>query len=189
MNPLPEIFGRPITFLGRKSGHEWSAARIRLKLSSGSDNFAAEVNQLVLAELGAEDRIFMDEGEAWAEQQIRTQFRDDRRWMLESTEAYLWGLGIAGIYHQFERDIREVIDDLLLPKPSKLQNAKFNELCDYLGRLGYQIKQSTKFDDLCIARLISNAIKHGDGNSFDELLCKRPDLFSGRHASGTDYAT
>jgi hypothetical protein len=72
-----------------------------------------------------------------------------------------------------------VIADLTKPKldAAKLRTADFGQLCDYLEKLGYLIRQSAAFDRLDVARLISNAIKHGEGASFDALADKRPDLF------------
>ncbi len=180
MAPLPDILCYPIVFWGRESDHRWSADRIRSKLSTGSDDFAAEAERLTEAAFGPEDQYQGDDDdETHAEWRMRAQSVEDNQRMLERTDSYLWGLGIAGIYHQFERDVREVIGDLMKPKPeaAKLRFADFNQLCDHLERLGYLIRQRPGFEDLYIARLISNAIKHGGGASFDELVTRRPDLF------------
>jgi hypothetical protein len=177
MAPLPDILRRPIVFWGTESGHRWSAERIRSKLSLGAADFAAEAERLTEADFGPEDQYQGDDEETHAEWQMRAQCVEDYQLRLERTEAYLWGLGIAGIYHQFERDVREVIAAFIRPQPPKLQAANFGQLCGYLESLGYQIKQSAGFDHLDVARLISNAIKHGEGVSFDELASRRPDLF------------
>ena len=184
MTPSSNILLRPIVFWGRESGHRWSAGRIRSKLSSGSVDFAVEAEHLTEAEFGPKGQHYADDEEAYTERRMREQSVEDHQRMLERTESYLWGLGIAGIYHQFERDIREVIDAFTKPKlkASKLQSAKFDELCDHLQKIHYQIKQSTGFDRLHTAHLISNVIKHGEGNSFEKLVRKRPDLFPGHQA-------
>jgi len=178
MAPRPDILCRRIVFWGRDSGHRWSAERIRSKLSIGSDDFAAEAERLTEATFGPEGQYQGDGEAAYNEWKIREQSVDDHQQMLERTETYLWGLGIAGIYHQFERDIREVIGDFKPKLAAKaLQRADFKRLCNYLEKLGYPIRQSAAFDDLDIARLITNAIKHGEGDSFNELAERRPNLF------------
>jgi hypothetical protein len=179
MAPLPDILRRPIVFWGKEFGHRWSVDRIHSKLSIGPDDFVAEAERLTEAAFGPEDQYQGDDEEAHAEWQMRVQSVEDHRRMLERTESYLWGLGIAGIYHQFERDVREVIGDLMKPKleAARLQRTDFAGLCDYLKKLGYQIGHSAGFVGVNTARLISNAIKHGEGASFVELANMRPDLF------------
>jgi hypothetical protein len=181
---LPDILRRPIVFWGLESGHRWSADRIRSKLSIGSNDFAAEAEHLTEAELGTEEQYPGDDEDAHVEWQIRAQSVENHQRMLERTESYLWGLGIAGIYHQFERDVREVIAAFTKPRLEtiRLQGANFKFLCDCLEKLGYPIRQSEGFDSLNVARLISNAIKHGEGPGFIELADRRPDLFPGHQA-------
>ena len=176
MAPLPDILSRPVVFWGRESGHRWSADRIRLKLTTGPADFAAEAERQAEIAFGPEAQCRGGDEEVLVDQQMRAQFVDDYQRMEERTESYLWGLGIAGIYHQFERDIREVIQAFLKPKLTT-PKADFTKLCGYLEGIGYEIKQSVWFDELNTARLIANAIKHGEGTGFDALANKRPDLF------------
>jgi len=177
MTAFPDDWFRADVFWRSENSHGWVAERIRSKLSLGTVDFAAEAERLTEVDFGPEDRYQGDDEEAYAERQMRAQCIEDCRMRLEQTETYLWGLGIAGIYHQFERDVREVVAAFKRPQPPKLSTAKFEKLCCYLVQLGYQIKQSAGFDHLDTARLISNAIKHGNGPSFSELATKRPDLF------------
>jgi hypothetical protein len=178
MVPLDFLRLPPVLF-GRESGHRWSAERIRSKLSLEAADFAAEAERLAESAFGPVDQYRDCDEETFAEWQMRERFVEEYQRRLEQAESYLWGLGIAGIFHQFERDIREVIQAFIVPRPEprKLQKADFDKLCTYLERLGYQIKQSAGFDHLDTARLISNAIKHGEGCSFDKLVIKRLDLF------------
>jgi hypothetical protein len=100
---------------------------------------------------------------------------------LSETETYMWGLGIAGIVHQWERDTRVVITALgeNPPNAEKLERMDFEELCKQVAKTGFNIKQHSSFPALRRACLIANTIKHGAGKSFRELAAERPDLFHG----------
>lgn len=100
---------------------------------------------------------------------------------LSETETYMWGLGIAGVFHQWERDTRFVIPALSQesPTPEKLETMDFRELCEAVEKTGFAITQHTSFATLRLACLLANTIKHGRGKSFRQLVAERPDLFQG----------
>jgi len=100
---------------------------------------------------------------------------------LSETESYMWGLGIAGVVHQWERDTRVVIA-ALSEKPltfEKLEKMDFRELCKQVGKTGFDIEQHKALSALRCAHLIANTIKHGAGKSFRDLAAEKPDLFPG----------
>ncbi len=94
---------------------------------------------------------------------------------LSETETYMWGLGIAGIVHQWERDTRVVITALgeNPPNAEKLERMDFEELCKQVAKTGFNIKQHSSFPALRRACLIANTIKLGAGKSFRELAAER----------------
>jgi hypothetical protein len=96
---------------------------------------------------------------------------------LQETESYSWGLAIAGIVHQWERDTRRIVENLLPRVPKRLESADFKNLCTFVRGTGFEIAQSTRFGDLECANLVANTIKHGDGPSARKLFANRPDLF------------
>jgi len=100
---------------------------------------------------------------------------------LSETETYMWGLGIAGVFHQWERDTRFVIAALSKapPGPAKLEKMDFEELCEEVEKTGFGITRHTSFAILRLACLLANTIKHGSGRSFRQLVDERPDLFRG----------
>lgn len=182
-----DILKRPPIFWGRASGHQWGASRIRQRLLGASVDFDDEARQLADASFPNVVQFFDDHEDDYeqyvAEKQMRTQTLEDCQQQIEITESYLWGLGIAGVYHQWERDVRDVISVFEEPKSStkKNQNAKFESLCANIEKLNYPIRLCAGFEGLNLGRLIANAIKHGIGPSFEELAEKRPDLFPDHH--------
>lgn len=176
---LPDFLKRPMVFWTMESGHRWNADRIRRKLLSGSGDLPAEAERLTEQDYGPEVPFPGGSEDDYEEWRMRGNAVEDHQRMLEITESYLWGLGVAGVYHLWERNAREVIGDFTTPKMDarKLQNLKFDQICSRLDALGYSIRQSGGFEGLDVSRMIANAIKHGEGASFTELAEKRPDLF------------
>jgi hypothetical protein len=160
------------------------------KLSCGTDatNLLDEAFNMVRTEMGD----FPSDGSY----SFSDGFRDDETDSLESslndialdqyealseTEAYMWGLGIAGLVHQWERDTRKVIIAFaFLPRdPRKLEGMRLSNLCNEVEKTGFPITRHEYFSALEIGALIANTIKHGKGKSFDELIKRRSDLFHG----------
>lgn len=184
ITPLHDILRFPLIFWRVESAHQWSAVRLRAKLWSDSNEFAVEAERLTEAAFGPEVQFQGGDDDAYTEWAERGHFAKHQQRLLERSESYLWGLGIAGIYHQFERDVRGVVGVFTTPALNdyELHKADFKHLCDYVERLGYSIRQSSAFADVDVGRLISNAIKHGEGPSCSNLASKRPDLFTERRA-------
>jgi hypothetical protein len=99
----------------------------------------------------------------------------------EDSSPVVWGLGIAGVFHQWERDTRAVIMALSVepPNPAKLERLKFTGLCKEVEKTGFAITTHGSYATLRLAGLVANTIKHGNGRSFRELVVERPNFFQG----------
>jgi hypothetical protein len=180
MVELPDWMERHILLMTAKEAHGWAAERMRAKLLSDPDFVAAEAERLILRDfgpippMGSDAR--MDEEDEELDWRQRQQALEIARDMLEHTESYMWGLGIAGLFHQWERGTKGVIMQLSVPPPVSLEQKRFDTICDLLEKLGFDIRRCTAFSALDTARLISNTIKHGEGRDFSALKAKHPEL-------------
>ena len=106
---------------------------------------------------------------------------------LAFAEGQLRVLAIAGLYHLWERALKEFFVRTLgwegFPRKQidKIQNAKFDELIDTLEKYGFLVKKECFFDRLDIVRLVTNTCKHGEGHSFEKLVDKAPELLRSRY--------
>ncbi len=105
---------------------------------------------------------------------------------LQFTRQQLLGLATAGLYHLWERLLKQFIckelrgwtfDGRDIHKIMAQMN--FSNLEGFLSQFGFQLAQQSYYADLCELRLVSNVVKHGDGNSCDELQASAPHLFEG----------
>ncbi len=185
MPSLHDFLRLPVVLLHVESAHKFSADRLRDKLCSYPNDFAVEAERLTAVAFGPAVQFQGGDEDAYTEWAERGHFVEHQKRLLECAESYLWGLGIAGVYHQFERDVRKMVGAFTKPAiiESKLNKANFACLCSHLANLGYQIEQSAGVD---VARLIANAIKHGEGDSCRLLSSKRPDLFVEQHRNSKD---
>jgi hypothetical protein len=187
---MPSWMQRHLAVYAARSSHEFCAERIRKKLiaETSAETLVAEAFEMVRRDIGpfpAEEHPtnepFPDDDEDEATERDMREIASRNYDSLSETETYMWGLGIAGIVHQWERDTRVVITALgeNLPSPERLEKMDFEKLCEQVGKTGFDIKQHSAFEALRLAWLIANTIKHGGGKSFRELATERPDLFHG----------
>jgi hypothetical protein len=97
------------------------------------------------------------------------------------------GLAVAGLYHLWERLIKEfIINECRSDKPTKqdvlptndaVLKADFPKLKEFLKSVGWSIKTGDFYPDLDYLRLVANVVKHGDGPSCKALLEKAPGMF------------
>ena len=182
----PDWFYRPFVFFEAQRGHEWTSKNLRERLDTGPRDYLVEAGRMVECDLGPEDASFSNDGQVpddWEEdeQRRRAQLQSDYYNLLARTDSYAWGLGIAGLFHQWERDTKNAILELVPSKvyQDRLDRADFAVLCALVEATGFQISKCVAFDGLDTSRLITNAIKHGDGTSFRNLAIKRHDLIHG----------
>jgi hypothetical protein len=97
------------------------------------------------------------------------------------------GLAISGMYHLWERLLKEfIIEEYRYDKPTKqdalptneeVLKAEFPKLEKFLEDVGWSIKTEGFYSDLDRLRLVANVVKHSDGQSCKALLEKAPDMF------------
>ena len=100
---------------------------------------------------------------------------------MSETESYIWGLGIAGIFHLWERETRKVIVSLQKnpPKSEELNEMGFKELCKEVEKTGFVVQKRPSFPHLKTPWPITNTIKHGEGKAFRQLVAEKRELFRG----------
>ena len=106
---------------------------------------------------------------------------------LAFVEGQLRALAIAGLYHLWERTLKEFLVRTLgweghsKTQIDKIHRSNFHELIDTLEKFGFLVKEECFFDDLNIVRVVANTCKHGEGQAFEELANKAPELLRGRY--------
>ena len=106
--------------------------------------------------------------------------RDMEADILESlidSEAYAWGLAIAGVYHIWEQEIRRILCWILSLSWKNVEKDDFTKLCEKTIRAGYDIRLSCHYEELVLTNLITNTVKHGRGASQRRLEELRPGFF------------
>ena len=105
---------------------------------------------------------------------------------LRFTRQQILGLATAGLYHLWERLLKQLFckelrgwtfDGLTINK--KIAPANFRRLEELLSKFGFHLAQQNYYADLCELRLVANVSKHGDGKSCEELQTSAPHLFEG----------
>ena len=103
---------------------------------------------------------------------------------LEFVRQQVTGLAIAGLYHLWERLVKEFLETSFRAvdppvTPPTVRRADFNVVVAWLReRFGWDIEAECFFADLHQLHLVANVVKHGDGKSCEALLDKAPELFS-----------
>ena len=182
MVEIPDWWRRPTVFWSAEGAHTWTVERLRSKLVTQKGFFHEEAIRLLYRDDQAVAKLtdYSQLGEAESRLESLHQ-QDDLETtieMLEETNSYMWGLAIAGLFHQWERDTRKVIASFDKGLSStKLDKADFSKLCKMLEGIGFVIKEHNVFSGMRTTCLIANTIKHGTGSSFKHLLKEKPDLF------------
>jgi hypothetical protein len=102
---------------------------------------------------------------------------------LEFVRQQVTGLAIAGLYHLWERLVKEFLETSFRAAdppvtPQTVRRADFNVVVVWLReRFGWDIEAEGFFADLHQLHLVANVVKHGDGKSCEALLEKAPQLF------------
>lgn len=95
----------------------------------------------------------------------------------------LIGLSIAGLYHLWERTLKQFIakefrhyyhDEQIF---KDLAKENFEGVVKLLQQFGYDLTKELYYNKLNELRLITNTIKHGEGRACDDLIKIAPNLF------------
>jgi len=137
--------------------------------------FDSRMNQIA-----SEDEYWEDEGAVaeHAQEHGLSVYTD-----LEFVRQQVTGLAIAGLYHLWERLVKEFLEksfravDPPVP-PRKVRHADFKVVVGWLReRFGWDIEAEGFFADLHQLYLVANVVKHGDGDACKALLDKASELF------------
>ena len=85
------------------------------------------------------------------------------------------------MYHKWDKQLRDwlILETKFLKcytvLKSKIWNVNLGNIIDFFDGLGWNIRKEKFFSKIDACRLIVNVYKHGNGNSFDELLLKYPE--------------
>ena len=171
----------PIWFMIATYSHESMTARLRSRLSPKED-LRTEALRLT-GEIYADHTPLapdLIDDEAPSPEQEKAETFGQIFEELSAAEGHIWGIAIASLYHQWERHTKHVLLDIRAPDAPRLDAfVRFDQLCDAIGRTGYDVRSSQAFDALHVTNLIANTVKHGQGRSFDELAALCPELFRG----------
>ena len=111
-----------------RSSHNFSAERIRKKLVAETDaeTLLTEAFEMVGRDIGPfpseehpRNETFLDDDEDEATERGMREIAMYNYNSLSETETYMWGLGIAGVVHQWERDSRVVIAAIAEKPPTR----------------------------------------------------------------------
>jgi len=102
---------------------------------------------------------------------------------LEFVNRQVTGLAIAGLYHLWERMLKEFLVrefsnyDPPYISPGEVRSAVFVKLVKLLTGIGWDVMNANFHTDLDHLHLVANVIKHGDGESCNKLMRKAPWMF------------
>jgi hypothetical protein len=91
---------------------------------------------------------------------------------------------LAGLYHQWEKDLRGFIEQELhhdLTNAAKIaweDTRNINDVFDLFAEFGWNCRSEKFYPKIDACRLIVNVHKHGKGGSFRELIQKYPEYIS-----------
>ncbi len=81
---------------------------------------------------------------------------------------------VAGMYHEWDKKIREWMVSHDTNYSKLIWNAKLLDIFDLFEKLNYNVKKEGFYSTLDACRLVVNVYKHGQGGSFDNLTKKYP---------------
>jgi len=87
---------------------------------------------------------------------------------------------LAGLYHQWGKDLREFIGHELVHDPGREVAAKLAwtsgiaTVLQMLEKFGWACRAQQFFAPIDACRLVVNVYKHGKGQSLDELITRYP---------------
>ena len=107
----------------------------------------------------------------------------ERYELLSDLKRQLFLAALAGLYHQWERDLRAFLDNEYQFDQSeqagidkKVWRPEIKEIFKTLAKYDWDCTTKPFFSKLDECRLVVNTYKHGRGTSFDDLKAARPDL-------------
>lgn len=101
--------------------------------------------------------------------------------LLDDLEKQVTLGALAGMYHQWEKDLRDFLERELqisiipsIAKEVAWKDPNIERLFDLLEEFGWPLRTQAWFPKLEACRLVVNVYKHGKGRSLDQLAAKHP---------------
>lgn len=86
-------------------------------------------------------------------------------------------LGVAGLYHLWERSVKTIIQNKGMAPETKIRKADFPAVLKILVTNGLDFPNFNSYKKMDELRLVTNTVKHGDGRDCDTLFSLRKSLF------------
>lgn len=165
--------------------HRFYAEQIRKRVLSQFSNIEEEAKSIAEAEyerLGSHPASEDDHGEmaAYAEQAWDTG--TSLYMLLDDLRIQTWLGALAGMYHQWDKDLRDFLEDELAHAYKRAEvkehvwgKADIGKIYDLIEQFGWPVRQRPWFPTLDACRLVVNVYKHGKGASLEQLAKKYPD--------------
>jgi hypothetical protein len=158
------------------SRHDFYLAQVKTRVLSQFQDIEGEAESFATAEYergGAmpyDESIDMADVAEWA-----TDRGHERYALLHDLKKQLILGALAGIYHQWDKDLREFIERELshnyeMDYVRKIAwDPNIENVFDVLSQFGWNIKDRIWFANIDASRLIVNVYKHGKGRSLEQL--------------------
>lgn len=93
---------------------------------------------------------------------------------------------LAGLYHQWEKELRSFIEhelkrDITEDSIAAIWKGPIADIFDLLSQFGWKVANEQFFDKLDASRLVVNAYKHGKGSAMTQLYEKHPEYLRGTY--------
>jgi hypothetical protein len=96
---------------------------------------------------------------------------------LDFVRGQVTALAIAGLYHLWERLLKQFLVRERIREETSIHKADFKQLTTLLRSCGWDIQTQHFHRDLDRLRFVANVVKHGDGDACNQLLATAPELF------------
>ncbi|WP_374311718.1 hypothetical protein [Dongia sp.] len=167
--------------------HDFLVEQTRVRLLSQFADIAQQAEEFPDREW---DRLqTMPWGEGVDGSQIAELVQDNSAAQYDLLQGLMFNLmmgALAGIYHEWDRNVREHVELELRHNHSistdegvVVWQVDFDTLMNWLNQFAWDVRSEPFFPLLDAARLIMNVFKHGKGTSFDELAERYPQYLRG----------
>lgn len=164
------------------SSHRFYVEQGKKKLLSQFENMEEEADNFANEWLNENSQYFDPDlhDDAYFYERAEDESNDFYLNLLDLKDQTRFAL-IAGMYHKWDKQLRDwlILETKFLKcytvLKSKIWNVNLGNIIDFFDGLGWNIRKEKFFSKIDACRLIVNVYKHGNGNSFDELLLKYPE--------------
>ena len=160
--------------------HDFYMEQVKTRVLKNFDNMKEEADRVadeIYERLGS---MYSEDGDLGAAAEYAIEGGAEFYTLLKDMKTQTTLGAMASLYHQWDKDFRDFLDDELSHWYDRDEISKFvwksdlNRLFDTLEELGWPIRGTHWFQLLNAFRLIVNVYKHGKGPSFDELARRYP---------------